>query len=141
MAAGWTVILEEGRAAASDARGGKALLYYQRQIDNLASDLGLTALSTFFSRDPRAIADYLRDQGVEPDMDELPDEEWFEPEDGLATIRGLLAALRDDPSAAPEPTKIIADLEGIERALESAGGVRFHLGRELAKLSERADDH
>ena len=134
MAAGWSVVLESDLVgAAVPAGAGKSLLYFHRQIDAVAERLGVSPLSGFFSRDPRAIVDYLRQQGVEPDMDALPDEEWYEPAEGLATVRGLLAHLRIEPDDVPEPVRIIADLEEIERALAAAAesGVRFHLGREL----------
>jgi hypothetical protein len=133
MAAGWSVVLEE-RTADKDVKGGKALLYYHRQIDDLAERLGLTALSHFFSRDPQTIAAYMRSLGIEPDLDTLPDEEWFDAAEGLATVRGLLAHLRDEPNGVPEPSKIIADLEVVVAALAAAeqAGSRFHLGRELS---------
>jgi len=134
MAAGWSVVLENQAAAAVDAKGGKALLYYHRQIDDLAERLGLTPLSDFFSRDPQAIATYMRTLGIEPDLDALADEEWFEAADGLATVRGLLAHLREEPNAVPEPAKVLADLEIVVAALAAAeqAGTRFHLGRELS---------
>jgi hypothetical protein len=132
MAAGWSVVLEN-RSAAVDAKGGKALLYYHRQIDELAERLGLEPLSHFFSRDPQAIAAYMRSLGVEPNMDALPEEEWFDAAEGLATVRGLLAHLREEPNDVPEPGRIIADLEIVVVALAAAEqtGSRFHLGREL----------
>src|SRR5262245_49463349 len=133
MAAGWSVVLENRAAPAVDAKGGKALLYYHRQIDELAERLGLTPLSDFFSRDPQAIATYMRTLGIDPDLDALPEEEWFEVGEGLTTVRGLLAHLREEPNDVPEPTKIIADLEIVVAALAAAeqAGTRFHLGREL----------
>ncbi len=132
MAAGWSVVLEH-QGAAADAKGGKALLYYHRQIDNLAERLGLEPLSSFFSRDPAAIAEYMRTLGAEPDLDALPEEEWFDAGEGLTTVRGLLTHLREQPNDVPEPAKIIADLEVVVAALAAAeqASSRFHLGREL----------
>lgn len=142
MSHGWRVVLQQEVAGAEADAGGKALLYYHRQIDELADQLELIAPSRFFSRSPGDIAEYLRSQGFERSLDELPEEEWFDPADGLRSIRGLLEALRSTPAAAPEPQRIIADLEEIERALVLAEeqGVRFHLGRELPKLGEPPAD-
>lgn len=140
MAAGWTVVLETPIAGGLPASAaGKSLLYYQRQIDDLATSLDLAPLSSFFSRDPQAIAKYMRELGVEPDMDALPDEEWHHPVEGLITVCGLLECLRSDPKRVPEPEKIIADLEGVEHALNEAAtqGIRFHLGRELSMPEPR----
>lgn len=142
MSHGWRVVLQQEAAVIEAGSGGKALLYYHRQIDELAERLELVAPSRFFSRSPADIAEYLRSQGFERSPDDLPDEEWFDPADGLCSIRGLLAELRATPAAAPEPERIIADLEEIERALMRAEeqGIRFHLGRELPKLGDPPAD-
>ncbi len=139
MASGWRVMLQQelpGEAAIADT--GKALLYFHRQIDDLAERLELVPLSRFFSRSPHDIAAYLRTQGVEPNLDDLPEEEWHDPADGLRTARGLLEALRVSPKSVPQPEKIVADLEEIERILIPAEreDIRFHLGRELPVLGE-----
>lgn len=139
MSRGWRVVLQQELAGVElVADAGKALLYYHRQIDELAERLDLIALSRFFSRSPAAIAEYLREQGFERNLDELPEEEWFDPADALRTVRGLLDELRAGSSAAPEPEKIAADLEEVEKALirAEAQGIRFHLGRDLPKLGE-----
>jgi hypothetical protein len=134
MAGGWYVLLERdlpGVEVSTD--GGRALLYFHRQIDDLAARLELPALSGFFRPDRAAVLEYLRNQGVEPDPESLPDEDWFDAADGLQTVRGLLAHLRDDPAAAPSADKVIADLEELERVLTpaDAAGVPFRLTRKL----------
>ncbi len=139
MSSGWRVILErEVPGLSIPSAAGRSLLYYQRQIDELAQRLGFAPFSSFFSRDPSDIAAYLRRQGVEPDMDQLPEEEWFEPGEGLATVGGLLQQLRTDAAGVPEPQKIIADLEQVELTLAIAmeNSIRFHLGRELPESIE-----
>ena len=138
MSQGWRVVLEQEISGIDPSGGGKALLYYHRQIDELAERLELTPPSRFFSRSPGDIAEYLRSQGFERSLDELPEEEWFDPADALRSVRGLLEALRLTPSAAPEPARIVADLEQIEQALvlAEARGIRFHLGRELPRLGD-----
>jgi len=139
MSNGWRVILErEVTGGSAPTPAGRSLLYYQRQIDELAERLGFAPFSNFFSRDPNDIAAYLRRQGVKPDMDQLPEEEWFEASDGLATVGGLLNQLRVDAAGVPEPQKIIADLEQVEQTLAIAleNAVRFHLGRELPESIE-----
>ena len=135
MAGGWHVLLESdlpGVTPSPDA--GKALLYYHHQIDDLATDLGVTPLSAFFRPDRAGVAAFLRSQGVEPDEDALPEEDWFEAYEGLLTVRGLLERLRENAAAVPQGEKVVADLEEIERALVPAeiAGVRFRLTRILS---------
>src|SRR5437870_1715057 len=132
MAGGWYVLLQRELADLEvSTGGGRALLYFHRQIDDLAMRLGLAPLSGFFRPDRAGVLEYLRGQGVEPDPESLPDEDWFEPSEGLATIRGLLAHLRGDVQAVPSGEKVIGDLEEIERVLDPAerDGVRFRLSR------------
>ena len=134
MAGGWHVLLESdlpGVHPSPDA--GKALLYYHHQIDDLASELGVTPLSAFFRPDRAGVAAFLRSQGVEPDEDALPEEDWFEAYEGLLTVRALLERLRENAAVVPQGEKVVADLEEVERALVPAevAGVRFRLTRVL----------
>jgi hypothetical protein len=142
MAGGWYVLLERDVPGLDiSADGGKSLLYFHRQIDDLSARLQLPPISGFFRPDRAGVLAYLQEQGVEPDPDALPDEDWFEPEDGLDTVRGLLDQLRADPTSAPSGEKLIGELEEIERILGAAEreGVRFRLSRKLPpppKLAE-----
>src|SRR5262245_17223357 len=134
MAGGWHVLLESdlpGVQPSPDA--GKALLYYHHQIDDLATDIGVSPLSGFFRPDRAGVAAFLRSQGVEPDEDALPYEDWFDADEGLVTVRGLLERLRMEPAAVPQGDKVVADLEEIERVLVPAeiASVRFRLTRTL----------
>lgn len=136
MAGGWHVLLESDLPDVHPSPdAGKALLYYHHQIDDLATDVGVTPLSAFFRPDRAGVAAFLRSQGVEPDEDALPEEDWFEAYDGLVTVRGLLDRLRADSGAVPQGEKVVADLEEIEGALVPAdvAGVRFRLTRVLPR--------
>ena len=90
-------------------------------------------LSGCFRPDRAGVAAFLRSQGVEPDEDALPEEDWFEADEGLVTVRGLLERLREDSTAVPQGEKVVAELEEIEQALVPAeiAGVRFRLTRTL----------
>ena len=137
VGAGWYVALEgsESHSVALPHRG-KALLFAQFQLEEIADELGLPALKAFFSSDPAAMADYFRRQGLEPDPDALPDEEWFDATDALPTVRALLARLQGDPRAVPQGEKVTADLRAMERALADAAAraVRFHIATRLPDL-------
>ena len=60
-----------------------------------------------------------------PEGLEIPPEQWFDPNEGLRTVRGLLDYLRRHP-VAPD---VAEDLEAMEQVLTAAAeqGVRFHL--------------
>jgi hypothetical protein len=63
-------------------------------------------------------------QGLEP-----PAEEWFDPAEGLRTVRSLLSYVRDNPASVKQGRGVCDDLEAAEEVLAAAReyGVRFHL--------------
>jgi hypothetical protein len=139
MAGGWQVLFENSIDGVEPTPGsGVALLYQQRLIDELATKLDVTPLSKFFSRSPDEVAEYLHQQGLDPAKFDLPEEEWFEPDEGLTTVQALLAQLRAEPGSVPQYDKVVRDLEESERLLNVAmlHDVRFHLARTLSAPHE-----
>ncbi|HEV3146236.1 MAG TPA: hypothetical protein VGZ47_20280 [Gemmataceae bacterium] len=140
MAGGWHVRLERDLPGVEiSTSSGVTLLYLQRQIDELAERLELRPLSRFFSTNPEAVSAYLAEQGLDPAQYDLPDEEWFEAAEGLEAVRGLLDAIRAEPTSIPKSDRILADLEAIEHVLAAAvlQDVRFHLARNLTSPEEQ----
>jgi hypothetical protein len=134
MGMGWRVALErELPPAARIAVDGKALIFRQHDLDELAEQLGLTPLTEFVSVDPVAVGRFLAEQGINPDDHPIPDEEWFAPADALPTVRGLLGLLRRNPGAVLDSHRILRDLTGIEQILVLADreSIQFHLGSEM----------
>src|SRR5881409_1761795 len=99
MGAGWYVAFERETA---DIRGalphnGKALLFAQHHLEEIARELNLPPLKAFFSSNPVAVTAYLHEQGIEANPEELAAEEWFAPADALPTVQALLEGLHDPP--------------------------------------------
>jgi hypothetical protein len=77
--------------------------------------------------------------GIDPEAEDFPEveDQWFLAEDGLAAIRPMIDALRTQsephlafiPAGSQSVSRILRDLEALQRALElaKANGVRFHL--------------
>jgi len=139
MGAGWYVALEREVAGVSGVlpHGGRALLFAQHHLEEIARELGLPLLKEFFSSDPAAVADYLLGQGIAADPDELAAEEWYDPADALPTVRQLLDRLRDPPVGLGQVERVRADLAAVEAVLEdaAAAGVRFHIATGLPDLT------
>lgn len=130
MSLGWRVALQrELPAAQAIAVDGKALVFRQHDLDEIAERLKVPGLTEFLSADPAAMGQYLRQQGLDPDSFPIPDEEWFEPAEGLATVRGLLGHLRVNANAVLDSYRIVRDLTAIEQILTLAEReqVLFHL--------------
>ncbi|MBL8798432.1 MAG: hypothetical protein JNM56_31345 [Planctomycetia bacterium] len=139
MGIGWHVVLEtELPGAALAPMDGRALIHRQHDLDALAALLGVPPLTQFVSSDPAAIDRYLREQGLDPEDFPLPEVEWFAAEDGLPTVRGLLAHLKAKPDAVLDAYRIVQDLRAMEAILGTAAavGLRFHLQSDMPKLNE-----
>jgi hypothetical protein len=108
---------------------GKALETAQNQLDALAKQLGLTPLTDFISVDPEEAADFLEGEGIDDVI--IPAEQWYDADDGLKTVQGLLAALREEPGRLKKvkTERVVEDLDAIEKMLLAARKlrVRFHL--------------
>ena len=96
---------------------GKKLTRHLEALDAAAQELGVRPLSAFFSMDGEALADVI---GDEADDLEVPPLEQFLAQDGLSTVRALLAR--------PEAQPAIEDLRACERILAVAArhGIRWH---------------
>jgi hypothetical protein len=118
---------------------GDALPRWKNERE-ISEGLGLTPLTGFVSMTPDEVREYaefrLRLDGTDTSAAlEAFCERWFEPSDGLATVRGLIRAVeadkglvqtRHDVSMADAVLIDLKDLETILVAAE-AEGVRFHL--------------
>ncbi len=107
---------------------GKSVARAIDKLNTMAEALDLKPLEAFLGQAIGNVGDMLDD-----DMD-LPDGEdgvavWFEPADGLATIQGLTAALRADPTLVKRSDDVLEDLQGFQSALETAAksGAKWHL--------------
>jgi hypothetical protein len=139
MGLGWHVILERELCLPPvDPAQGRSLIFYQHELDELARQLDVVPLTDFVSAVPERVAEYLREQGLDPDKFPVAEEEWFSAAEGLATVRGLAGHLRRTPKAVTDPVRILRDLEALEAVLVPAESqeVRFHLASELPRLGE-----
>jgi hypothetical protein len=140
MGAGWYVALEREIPGVGGVlpHSGKALLFAQHHLEEIARKLELAPLKAFFSSDPTAVASYLAESGITADPDELAAEEWYEPADALPTVRRLLESLADPPVGMAQVERVQADLAAMESMLvqADAAGVRFHIATALPDLNE-----
>jgi hypothetical protein len=148
MGAGWYVAFERELPVINGAlpHNGKALLFAQHHLEEIARKFVLPPLKAFFSSDPRAVAAYLTEQGIAATADDLAVEEWFQPADALPTVRRLIEALADPPIGLGQIDRVRADLAAMEKILIAAEavGARFHIATglpELDELGERQATH
>jgi hypothetical protein len=140
MGAGWYIALKREIPGVGGLlpHNGKALLFAQHHLEEIARRLGIAPLKAFFSSDPMAVAAYLNEQGVETDLESLTPEEWFDAAEALPTVRRLLESLTDPPVGMGQVDKVRADLAAMVTVLERAevAAVRFHIATGLPDLDE-----
>ncbi|MBY0527689.1 MAG: hypothetical protein K2R98_30100 [Gemmataceae bacterium] len=134
MGLGWHVALERALVVEPmTATDGRSLIFYQHQLDAAAHKLELTPLTGFVSAVPKRVAEYLRQQGLDPEQFPVDDEEWFDAAEGLQTVRGLIAHIAATPQAVTDSYRVLRDLRLIEQVLTVAEReqTRFHLTSDL----------
>jgi hypothetical protein len=90
-------------------------------------------LHDYFSISPEDAASIAGDDPDDVPPGRYPPEEWFAPEDGLATVRALLAYLAAHPDDRRNIPFVVDDLREFERVLTglAAAGVRWHLAIDI----------
>jgi hypothetical protein len=99
-------------------------------MDRVALRMGLRPLTAFASSAPEEAGDADEGSAAESPGTSFPPEQWFPAEEGLATVRGLLRYLDENPAAFRDAQpNLIADLRQFEQVLSQlvARGVRWHL--------------
>lgn len=141
MGAGWYVALEREIPGVGGLlpHNGRALLFAQHHLEEIARAAGLPPLKEFFSSDPASVAAYLREQGIDADANEFADEDWYDAADALPTVQRCIEALHDPPVGLGSVEKVRADLAVMAAVLErsAAEGVRVHIATGLPDLGER----
>jgi len=123
-AALFIVLQREAKGVDASSVGGNFLSRNLEVLDALANKLKVQALGDFISINPEEASEFLEGEGVNADGLSLPSEKWFEPGEGLRTVRALLSAQQ---SAQADP-RLLEDLKSCEQVLTAAehAGVNFH---------------
>jgi hypothetical protein len=131
MAASMYIVVEGEDPGYDIFVNGRALARYEDALEKVALRLGVKPLIEFFSADENSMSLLIEEGAGNPDlMRRLPPPQWYSPSDGLATVKTLIAALRDDPQQlGTEGPQVLSELEEYERVLERAmrAGHRWHL--------------
>jgi hypothetical protein len=122
MGAAYFIVLEREIEGLETGMDGKALSRSIVELDMAAEELGVRALSDYFSMDPMRAAEFMESEGLDPGEVELPALRQFLPEEGLVSIRALKT------HAVSQEEGVGEDLRDCERILDAAArvGVRWH---------------
>ena len=131
MAASLYIVVEGEDPGFDIFVNGHALARNEDDLERLAERLHVAPLLAFFSADENSMA-LLLDQGDEaPDWPlPLPQPQWYDPADGLRTVRTLMDFLERSPAALGSETQpILTELREYERVLRKTAqcGLRWHV--------------
>jgi hypothetical protein len=131
MAASLYIVVEGEDPGFDIFVNGHALARNEDALERLAESLQIAPLLQFFSADENSMC-LLLDQGAgDPEWAfNLPEPQWFDPADGLVTVRALIRFLVETPvSFGSETLPVLGELREYERVLEKARKykLRWHL--------------
>ena len=121
------IVLQQKIAGVDSTIDNHALSKLSHQLETFAMEAGVKPLMSFFSVSPEEAAALLGDHEAAVQDVQIPEEKWFEAEEGLKPVEALLRSLADPPSA--ENNALAAELSEFKELLEVARShnVRWHL--------------
>ena len=122
------VVLERKIDGLETMMDGKCLARAAEALDAIAPQLGVRPVSEFISADPKQVAEFLKGEGVDVDDTELPTMQQFPAEEGLVTVRALMAHVQSQPQNLMQADGVVQELRECERILSAAAqhGVGWH---------------
>jgi hypothetical protein len=120
--------LPDAQAAYAKAATGKALARESEKLDFAARCRHVPDLTSMRSESHAVLIAQLQEQGFDPSKMRLPPEQWFDPAEGLKTVRALADYVNAKLNDFKQPNPILRELKAVDTLLTaaSAAGVRFH---------------
>ena len=108
---------------------GQFLAREANRLTRIARSLKLRSLDEYVSYSPDEARGMMEDMGGDPEGVQFPDEQWFDPDEGLAWVTALVRHLRSDANAVKNVDGILSDLHEFEAVFSQAKavGARWHL--------------
>ena len=132
MAASLYIVVEGEDPGYDIFVNGHALARNEDALERLAESLRVQPLLQFFSADENSMCVLLEQGAGDPDWARhLPDPQWFDPAQGLITVRSLIQYLSESPlSFGSETQPSLIELREYETVL--AKTQKYHLRWHLA---------
>ena len=132
MAASLYIVVEGEDPGFDIFVNGHALARNEDALERLAESLGVAPLLQFFSADENSMCVLLEQGAGDPDWaHHLPDPQWFDPADGLTSIRAMIEFLCKSPTVLGSETQpVLIELREYEMVLSKT--LRYNLRWHLA---------
>jgi len=107
------IALEEPVADVDGTVDGKAISRADSELAKLAQQLGVRPVMDFFSMSRKQFEAEAEQFNTLAGLSSVPphEEEWFTADEGLRTIRALMAHVESHPDALPHSGSVLSDLE------------------------------
>jgi hypothetical protein len=128
MAASMYIVVEGEDPGFDIFVNGQAVARNEDALERLAKRLRVKPLLEFFSADENSMA-LLLEQGIaNPDWaSHLPQPQWYDARDGLATVCALIESLALEPGTLGLETEpVLGELREYERVLRKTAGFGLH---------------
>jgi hypothetical protein len=131
MAASMYIVVEGEDPGFNIFVNGRALARHEDAVEKIALQLGVRPLIEFFSADESSMALLIEEGAGNPDLlKKLPPTQWYRGEDGLPTVKALIAELENDTAQlGTEGAIVLEELREYEVVLRKTAerGLRWHL--------------
>jgi hypothetical protein len=132
MSTAYFIVLDNSDHGFDTTVNGKFLSKNAKQLEKIAKSLGIRMLDDFISYSPDEARAMMEDLGSDPAeiaKMELPEQKWFDPQEGLELVGKLAAHVQENPSAVKNAKGVLADLGEYQEVFEKANaiGARWNL--------------
>ena len=127
MSAAFFIVIDRDNPGFDTMVNGKFLSRDAKQLEKIAKSLGLRPLENYVSYSPEDALALIEDMGTDPDeIDglELPEQKWYEPEEGLEWVNKVIAYVRGNPSSVKNAEGVLADLDEYRTVFEHASSIK-----------------
>jgi hypothetical protein len=131
MSAAYFIVLDKESPGFDPAVNGKFLARDARRLAKVVKVLGIRGPDDYVSYSPEEARAMMEDLGTEPDQipADLPEQQWFDPREGLEWVAKLTAHIEANPSAVKNAKGVLSDLAEYKDVFEQARkiGARWNL--------------
>jgi hypothetical protein len=126
MSAAYFIVLDNSHPGFDTTVNGKFLSKNAKQLEKIAKKLGIRTLDDFVSYSPDEARAMMEDLGIDPEeiaKMELPEQKWFDPQEGLDLVGKLAAHVQAYQTAVKNAKGVLADLNEYQQVLEKAKAI------------------
>lgn len=127
MGAAYFIAINSDEPGFDSFVNGKAIALDSEGLERVTQSLGLKEINEFVSAAPEELAAMAEEFGVDEPFD-VPDEEWFEADEGLGWIAAIREFIESHPDSVSDSQAVLSELAEYQAVLEQvkAAGLRWH---------------